>query len=57
MTSRTCANRSISAPSRSVTMPTKQPSSTTITAPWARLGMRLMASPMVVDGETVTGVS
>ncbi len=57
MTSRTCAKRSISAPSRSVTMPRTLPSSTTTTAPWARLGIRLMASPTVVDDVTVTGVS
>ena len=57
MTSRTWANRSTSAPSRSVTMPTGLPSSTTTAAPWARLVSRLTVSPMVIDGDTVTGVS
>jgi hypothetical protein len=57
MTSRTCANRSTSVPSRSVTMPTGLPSSTTTAAPCERLVRRLIVSPMVIDGATVTGVS
>ena len=57
MTSRTWAKRSTSVPSRSVTMPTGLPSSTTTAAPWARLVSRLTVSPMVIDGDTVTGVS
>ena len=57
MTSRTWANRSTSVPSCSVTMPTGLPSSTTTAAPWARLVSRLTVSPMVIDGDTVTGVS
>ena len=40
-----------------MTTPSGLPPSTTSTAPWARLGSRLSASPTVVVGGTVTGVS
>ena len=40
-----------------MTTPTGRPSSTTMTAPCARLGNRLMASPTVSVGAIVMGVS
>ncbi len=40
-----------------MTTPTGYPSSTTITAPCARLGSRLSACPVVASGPSVSGVS
>jgi hypothetical protein len=57
MTWRTWVNRSTPWQSASVTTPTGLPSSTTITAPCARLGSRLSASPVVSDGPSMIGVS
>ena len=50
-------NRSMPTQSASVTTPTGRPSETTITAPCARLGSRLSASPAVSVGASVSAVS
>ena len=57
MTWRSWVNRSTPWQSASVTTPTGLPSSTTITAAWARLGSRLRASPVVSSGPRVIGES
>jgi len=58
MTSPTLVNRSVPAQSASVTMPAGRPSpSTTTSAPCARLGSSASASPTVLPGASVTGVS
>ena len=57
MTWRSWVNRSTPWQSDSVTTPTGHPSSTTITAPCARLGSRLSACPVVASGPRVSGVS
>jgi hypothetical protein len=57
MTWRSWVNRSTPWQSDSVTTPTGYPSSTTITAPCARLGSRLSACPVVASGPSVSGVS
>ena len=49
--------RSTPVQSDSVTTPTGRPSSTTMTAPCARLGSRLSAWPVVSEGPRVMGVS
>ncbi len=51
-------NRSTPVQSASVTTPAGLPSSsTTMIAPWARLGSRLSACPVVAEGPSVSGVS
>ena len=57
MTWRSWVKRSTSWQSASVTTPTGRPSATTTTAPCARLGSRLSASPVVSPGPSVIGVS
>ena len=57
MTLRSWVNRSTPVQSDSVTTPTGRPFSTTMTAPCARLGSRVSASPVVSAGPSVIGVS
>ena len=57
MTWRSWVKRSTPWQSASVTTPTGLPFSMTMTAPCARLGSRLRASPVVSDGPSVIGVS
>jgi hypothetical protein len=57
MTWRSWVNRSTPWQSASVTTPTGRPSSVTMTAPCDRLGSRASASPAVLAGPSVIGVS
>ena len=57
MTSSSWVKRSTPVRSVSVTMPTGRSPTVTSAAPWARLCSRTSASPTVVVGSSVIGVS